>query len=169
MSDLERTKSLAELGLMLDPLEGAGRTVTLDEKNVRLVIALDDDEQRDRPLHISMVPFGEPGDSALRLVRFDVTFPFEVHDGSDADVTTALPILSAHLAVGAFHRDDDGSLHLAYTLATDASSTIDDDVLVAVVELIDAQQEQLGDYLEGVCTDEVAVEVLPQVIAAGEA
>lgn len=167
--DLERVKSIAELGLMEAPLHEAGRDVSLDEDGARLVIKLDDDEGRVRLMTIAMVPFGEPGESALRLVRFDVAYPFRADEDTVDDVALALPTLTGELAVGGIVADADGSLHLRYTLAADAVSLIADEALVELVELIDFQQERFGDYLEGVCTGDVAVEVLPQVIAAGEA
>ncbi len=166
--DLERVKSIAELGLMEAPLHEAGRHVSLDEDQARLVIELDDDEGRARRLTIAMVPFGEPGESALRMIRFDVTFPFTADDDTKDDVALAIPVISAELAIGGFAADADGSLHLRYTLAADAVSLVADEALVELVELLDFQQERFGDYLEGVCTGDVAVEVLPQVISAAE-
>jgi len=163
----------AQLTIMAAALRHEGREMRLVEANddnpvPTLLVALGaDEEARDRTLAMSLMPFGDEGLAATDLLQFYVQLPFDLTADTRTDVMAATADVNAAMAVGHFAVRK-SELFYRYVMATPNNGTVDDELLVELVNLIDFHQEHFGDYLEGVATGEIAVQVLAEVIAQSE-
>ncbi|HRE03633.1 MAG TPA: hypothetical protein PLV68_20220, partial [Ilumatobacteraceae bacterium] len=70
-----------------------------------------------------------------------------------------------HLAACAgIDLDPDGTLYYRYVLASRLHTTIDPDLLIELIAMVEFHQEHYGDFLEGVTDGGIAIEVLDAVI-----
>ena len=133
-----------------------------------LLVALGVDEaERDRTLAISLLPFADDDLDATALMQFYVLLPFELVAATRNDVLAATAHINAAMAIGHFAARGD-ELYYRYVLAADKGAPVDGALVVELVQLIDFHQQHFGDYLEGILTDELSLQVLPEVIAEAD-
>lgn len=160
----------AELDLMVAALEKEGHQTRLLEAGSEvplptLLVALGTDEaDRDRTLGISIMPFGDDAFAATDLIQFYVQLPFTLDDDRRQDVMAATAEVNANMAIGHIAVRGD-EVYYRYVLASPNDATLDGDLLVELVQLVAFHQEHFGDYIEGVATGEIALQVLAEVIA----
>lgn len=160
----------AELQLMADALRQAGMDTRLLEAGPEvplptLLVALGTDEaDRDRTLGLSIMPFGDDGFEATDLLQFYVQLPFSVDEDNRRDVMAATAEVNAQMAIGHIAVRGD-EVYYRYVLASPNDATVDGDMLVEVVQLVAFHQEHFGDYVEGVATGEIALQVLAEVLS----
>ena len=170
VSPVTIARNEAELELMSSALRGQGHATELLEAGEHLpiptlLVALGTDEQeRDRTLGVSVMPFGEDGLAATDLVQFYVQMPFTLTEVVRTDLLAATAIVNAQMAIGHFAIRGD-ELFYRYVLATPNDETVDDALLGELVQLVAFHQEHFGDYLEGVIDGDIDLRVLPEVIA----
>lgn len=133
-----------------------------------LLVALGvDEEERDRTLAISILPFGHDDLDATALLQFYVLLPFELVDATRTDVLAATAHVNAAMAIGHFAARGD-ELYYRYVHASAKDEQDGSEMIVELVQLIDFHQQHFGDYLEGILTDELSLQVLPEVIDAAD-
>ncbi len=163
----------AQLAIMAAALGHAGRETRLletDEENpvATLLVALGADEQeRDRTLAMTLLPFGDGSLAATDLLQFYVQLPFELTASTRTDAMAATAHVNAAMAIGHFEVRR-CEVCYRYVLANSNNGTVDAGLLVELVDLVEFHQEHFGDYLEGVATGAIAVQVLAEVIAQSE-
>lgn len=162
-------KMSAELELMSNALQSQGLSTQVLEAGDEiplptLLVALDEDELgRERTLGVSVMPFDEDGLEATDLIQFYVQLPYELVDATRTDLLAATAIVNASTAIGHFAVRGD-ELFYRYVLATPNDRVLDDGVLLEVVRLVAFHQEHFGDYLEGVISGDIALQVLSEVM-----
>ena len=130
-----------------------------------LLVALGiDEENRNRTLAISVLPFAEDDLDATAMMQFYVSLPFQYVDATRTDVLAATAHVNGAMAIGHVAARGD-ELYDRYVLASDKGLQIDGESVTELVQLIDFHQRHLGDYLEGILTNELSLQVLPAVIA----
>lgn len=168
---------LAEQATELERLSTALRAADYDTRVLHrsddiplptLLVALGvDDDGRDRTMAISVLPFADDDLDATALMQFYVLLPFELVDATRNDVLAATAHVNAAMAIGHFAARGD-ELYYRYVLAADKDGQINAALIVELVQLIDFHQQHFGDYLEGILTDELSLQVLPEVIAEAD-
>lgn len=170
VSDLIKARHEAELGVMEGALNEHGHDTRLLEASDQvplptLLVALGaDDENRERTLGVSIMPFDEDAFDATDLIQFYVQLPFEVPTDRRADIGAAATEVNAALAVGHFALRGT-ELYYRYVLATPNNAVVDGDMLTELVSLIAFHQEHFGDYFEGVLEGQIDLSVLPELLA----
>lgn len=169
LSETTHAQHRAELTLMQATLDGQDFTTELlapsdDLPLATLLVAFGEDElERSRTMSVAIMPFGDDEFSATEFIQFYVPMPFPAERAKMSELGHAIAIVNGAMAVG--HFGVRGSeLFFRYMLALDASSVLDDAMLIELVTMLAFHQEHFGDYLEGVIDGEVAVEVLPKLI-----
>lgn len=109
-------------------------------------------------------------DSEARMLRISTSYEFGV--GAAPDRADALRLAAAettqYLALGHYEVDDDGSLHLRYSMLLDSQAPLPVEAVGQTFAIIDHQQQHFGDYLELVCTGEQGISGFAELVAVGE-
>jgi hypothetical protein len=170
-----RERMRAKLAQLAVALNRADYTTTMfeptpDRPAPTLVVTLDPDEKkRPRELNVNLMPLGPGEADATDFLQFYVQFPFSAGEAQLATAQQAATIVNNHLAVGHFGVNAGGDVFFRYVLATPQSGTLDPELLKELMAFLDFTQQRFGDYLEGVCAEEISVLVLDETIQAAEA
>lgn len=124
-----------------------------------------DEDGRDRTMAVGFLPLGDDELPSTQLLQFYVRLPFDVADDQRDEVLQAASLLNAAIAIGHFAVRD-GEAYYRYVLAAPAGDVVDGGMLGDLVPLLHFHQLHFGDHLEGVATEEVAVQALPRLLAA---
>lgn len=170
ISERGHARHLAQLGFLQRILEGAGLSVQIVEKtelvplHVLLAGFRQDEEGRDRILHVTFLPLDDEQLESLQLLQLYYTFPFQLRPENRAQVAELLLSLNAMLAIGHFGINDQQELHLRYTYALSASETFREEETLDLVELFVNCCDLFGPAIEqvanGTATAEEAVRSL---------
>lgn len=169
VDDLTRLEHDAQLALVQAALVQAGRVVRLlsEDDGVpvpTLLVELGrDDANRERTLAVAVMPVGDDRLTSTQLTQFYVPMPFGP-GRHRAAVEQATAGVNAAMAVGHFALRDD-EIYYRYVLASPRSATVDPELVVELVSILEFHQDDFADYLEGVAAGEIDVRVLPGVIA----
>ncbi|MDH3755889.1 MAG: hypothetical protein OEU32_18660 [Acidimicrobiia bacterium] len=169
LSDAVHAQHLAELALMDAAMQAEDFTTELlhpsDELPIAsLLVALgEDDEQRQRAMSISIMPFDEADFTATQFIQFYVPIPFEVTSDKMGDLGHAIAIVNGAMALGHFGVRGN-ELFYRYMLAADAGDVISSEMLIELVSMMAFHQEHFADYLEGVLDGEIELVILPKLI-----
>ena len=154
-------------------LNGAGYSTELIPANDELPVSAlivdlgEDDLERRRMMSISVMPFGDDQFAATSFVQYYVRLPFEAERSRMDELGHAIAIVNGAMALGHFGVRGT-ELFYRYMHAQSSSATTDDALLLELLPMLIFHQEHFGDYLEGVLDDEVAVAVLPKLIAQSD-
>ena len=174
LPSLIRERIRAKLAAVRLALEQAGFTTTMfdamgDRPVPTLVVNLDpDEEKRPRALEVNLMPLGPDEADATDFLQFYLRLPFRPGEGNVAEVQQAATVVNNHLAVGHFGVNARGEIFFRYVLATPLGGMPDPGLLKELVAFLAYSQLHFGDYLEGVCEDEISLLVLEDVIHEGE-
>lgn len=171
LPDAVNKQHLAELSLVRPVFSELGLPAALveaDDDHPLSELEVDlgtDDLDRQRTMHVRLVPAGDDQFAATTYVEFTVVMPYVVTSEKSGEVGEAIALVNDELAVGTFSQRG-SEVRYRYVLTADSSSTVSDAVLADLVPLLVFEQEHFSDYLEGVLDDEVSLLVLPKLLAA---
>lgn len=92
-------------------------------------------------------------DDRLFLVALDAKYLFDSSAADSMFADDALRQVEARLPFGALHVDDDGRVHLTWTVPAPRGTTLGEPELIRAIIAFDEVQEHFGDYIELICTE----------------
>ena len=122
------------------------------------------DQHRATAVRLAGVPDGE-----ARMLTISTSYEFGAGNGNADDLRLAAAEATQYLVLGHYEVDDDGSLHLRYSMLLDSAAPLPVEAVGQTIAIIDHQQLRFGDYLELVCNGQQTLAGFAELVAVGEA
>jgi hypothetical protein len=103
------------------------------------------------------------------MLTISTSYEFGAGDGNADDLRLAAAEATQYLVLGHYEVDDDGSLHLRYSMLLDSAAPLPVEAVGQTIAIIDHQQLRFGDYLELICNGQQTLAGFAELVAVGEA